>query len=203
MDNNPYQSPNPDQSLSSISQASDMTNVPIAGLWRDGTHLVLSPSESQFPLRCIKTNEPVASFTPHRIDWIEASLLTKILVGWMIAKSLWGRSTDVEFGLSEVFQQKRRRLIRIAWSLVIGGMAGLIVFTFVYVAVMLSGVQESTGDMLMFIPVVASFAAIGGIPVLVLAYAPILRVTKCKDDLLWLSGVTPEFLNALPQWTSE
>jgi hypothetical protein len=197
MNTNPYQSP------SGLSQASNTADVSVDGIWRDGPYLVLNVRGSQFPFRCVKTNEPVSTLTSQRIDWIPASLLAKIFVGLLLAKALWGKSVEVNIGLSDVILRRRRRLTRLGWGLALGGIISLVLFTFVYVAAMASGVQDSTGELLMYIPLVSAFAALGGIPVLVVAYIPVLRVKKWSRDQIWLSVAHPAFLNALPQWSRE
>jgi hypothetical protein len=148
----------------------------------------------------MRSNQPVPELSPYKIEWIAASRIAKLLVGLLLAKAIWGKSIDVNLGLSEILQQKRQRLTRLGWRLALGGVGGLILFTFIYVAVMLSGGQDSTGDVLIYIPLLLSFVALAGLPVLVVAYFPMLQVKKWAKDYIWLKGANPELLASLSEW---
>jgi hypothetical protein len=157
-----------------------------SGLWREGKKLV-TRSETPFPDRCVKCNAPANGYKLKRVLYwhhpaIYLLLLCNILV-LLIVSLIVRKKAVLHIGLCEAHRKQRVLGLAICW----GGVFAGIVLICVAIA-MESGWLALAGAGAFF------FGIIWGI-----VKARTIAATKIDNDIVWLSGVGPAFLNQLPQ----
>jgi hypothetical protein len=165
----------------------------IEEVWRDGKRLVMSKT-ARLPAICVKTNQPTARRMKMQIFWhhplVYLSLLGGVLL-YAILALIIRESAKIEIGLSA------ERLSRRRWS-IFGGWMG----SFAGLGFIIWGIAVGSRH-------VAPVLIIGGIVVLLVAViaGSILSSTvspaKITRKYVWLRGVHPEYLAALPDFPGE
>jgi hypothetical protein len=181
---NPYAPPKAD-----ISLEADLPDE--GGVWRDGPLLVMTKGAA-LPDHCLKCNLPTGGWTLKRkLMWHPPYwylLILFNLIIYAIAAMIVRQTATVMVPLCEQHRRRRRRMIALAWVLVLSGVAAIVV-------------GASYPDL----------AGPGVLAALVLFFAGLLTgafgtqtaVPKRIDKrLVWLQKVHPEFLADLPPWTS-
>jgi hypothetical protein len=188
------------------------------GLWRDGHALVVSRRENRFPARCIKTG----AWDDVRWHVVNAGLVpdSRLVKGFTITMSMLGgpgragaaldtidaieRSrVPVEFGLSEKWYAKWKRISRIGWILILGGIFLFVGAVVGYVVCMVGGVPESVAGLLLIPIAIGPAASITGLVYLSISHRPLVTVKRVSDEFLWVGRVHPDFLATLPEWSGE
>ena len=96
------------------------------GSWRDGTVLVLAPDAS-LPHRCVKCNEPAQQPTRNRNvywhnPWFYLLIVINVLIYALVALIV-RRKAVIAPGLCSAHKSRRRTGIAIAWTLLLVGVA--------------------------------------------------------------------------------
>ena len=126
-------------------------NVPAAGgLWRDDNRLIVAHGAT-FPHRCVKCNEP--SEPPnkvHKVYWHHPAIYILVfgyVILYIIVALIARRSAEINPGLCEEHQERRRLWIAIGWFGSIGGaiamaavLAIIVCFTFAILGIVKSRV---------------------------------------------------------------
>lgn len=156
-------------------------------LWREDKKLV-ARSETVFPDRCVKCNAPAGGIRLQRkLYWAHPAYLLLILCNLLVLLIVYlivRKKAVVQIGLCERHRVQRKRGLAIGWGSVALG-AILICLG----AVFNSGWCVFAGILLMLI---------GGITGGVIART--VTPTKIDKEYVWMTGVHPDFLAALPQW---
>jgi hypothetical protein len=174
------------------------------GLWRDSESLVVNLSRTDFPPRCLKTNESIeGSFTHLEVHWIPAHgmwLLVFGLIGHCIAKSLSGRAIPLQVPLSQAWLAKRKLISFMGWLLLLAGLVCPTIAGFVHVATMMPGHENDVPSWFLAALFAGPPLALIGLVVLFKYHKPILIARKVTDDHAWLQGANSAFLESLPAW---
>ncbi|MCO6456561.1 MAG: hypothetical protein J5I93_14785 [Pirellulaceae bacterium] len=187
MSDNPYAPPQVEKPFLGQPGASH------AGLWRDGRLLVMH-RQAELPDRCVKSNEPAHGRRLKRnLSWhhpaVYLALLANILI-YAILATVLGKRATIQIGLTQQWIVRRRWRMLIAWLLVLL-CSGLFV-----AGIMLS---DSLRENAVW-PIV-----LGGVGVIAAAVYGVIACRlvhpkKMSDEYIWLQGVHPDFLAALPPW---
>jgi hypothetical protein len=197
------------------------------GPWQDGERLVVRTHNPGFPLRCIKTNEPVhGTLTTLKLVWVPLHhvwLLTFGALGHFIGKHTVGQTLLIQAPIGSQWLAKHKRNGRVGWGIIIFGVAGFVVGTVVSIIAAFNTAETGTyvmqptnrssgstkpssidAELLSNIALAATACcpviAIAGIVFLALTHKPILRVRNVTGELAWLDGVNRDFLQSLPEW---
>jgi predicted RNA-binding Zn-ribbon protein involved in translation (DUF1610 family) len=174
------------------SGASDMP--PGQGVWRDGNRLVMT-NDAELPYVCIKTNQPADACLRRKLYWHEpwiyvliVSPLIYIIVAFIVRKS-----ADIEVALCRERVIRRRWFIAGAWLSAVLGI--------VLIIAGLGNIQpgSNAGGITFLVGFFTLLAGPIAGAILARTVVPV-RITK---DHVWLKGVHPEFLAALPPFPGE
>lgn len=160
--------------------------LPGTGVWRDKSTLVMS-RDAELPPRCVKCNVPTHLRLKRRLSWHHPAIYILIFVAlliYLIVALIVRKAATVEIGLCEEHQAKRRRNLLITWSLVLIGIAGLVL------ALMLADVTY----------LLAGFVALVAAMIYGIVAVRIVAPSKIDDRFVRLRGVNKDYLNELPQW---
>jgi len=157
-----------------------------AGIWREGKKLV-TRSETPFPHRCVKCNAPANGYKLKRVlYWHHPAyyllLLCNLLV-LLIVVLIVRKKAVLHIGLCEAHRKQRTLGITICSIGMIGGIVLLI-----SAAALESGWMALIGVGGFF------FGLVWGI-----VKARTIAATKIDNDIVWVSGAGPAFLNDLPE----
>lgn len=171
------------------------TSAKTEGLWRDGNTLVVYKG-AKLPPRCVKTNQPTASYLERKLTWVPSwvywLLLLNVLLCAIVALVLQKKAV-LHIGLTEERLAGRRRLIMISWVIALVGMVSF----FTGIAALASeGSFAPLGPWLVGAGGLAAFFGIinGNFG------ARVVYASKIDDQFVWLKGVCPEYLAELPPW---
>ena len=183
---NPYQSPQEPESPMMATMAEPASG----GVWRQGKLLVMH-KRAALPDRCVKSNLPADGRRLKRSlywhsPWVYVTILAGVLVYAVLALILRKRAV-IQIGLSEKWARKRRRSIAIAWGLVLGSVAMFVI-----------GAGIDNDDFCALLILLSIITFFGGAIYGLLA-ARVVTPVRIDDEYVWLKGVHPDFLAALPE----
>ena len=167
----------------------------------DGRLLVVPVGNPRFPLRCVKTNEPVTAddVRTRRFEWVPPIVYLSLLltpIAFFICYYLFRQHVHLPTPLSRAGRRIVRRNEFIAAALLVGG----VVLFVAAIAVWQDNLRSFSAD-------VARLALVMGIGGLVAFIAGILhallkgralRLVKLQDGRAWFAGASPAFLDQLP-----
>lgn len=166
------------------------------GVWRLGRQLVMRKG-AKLPDRCVKTNKPAERWLKRTLYWHHPLLYLLIPAGvlfYAIAAIIVREKAVIQIGLTQARFNRRRWTIFGAWLVALSG-PGL----------WYTGYKFNLGDrgaMLIFGGALVGFIAV--IAGCVGAYlSAIVQPTKITADYVWLKGVHPDYLRALPEFPGE
>jgi hypothetical protein len=185
MSENPYESP------VTAELVVDAQVLHTDGLWRKG-HLLVMRKTARMPNRCVKSNQPTERRLRRSLSWHHPAIFLTILAGvlvYIIVALILTKRATIYIGLSNEWFAKRRRVILIAWTIVLASIA-MFVLGFAWID------QNDAAGWL----ILAGFLGfmIGAIYGLV--GARMVAPTRIDDEFVWLKGVSREFLADLPEW---
>jgi hypothetical protein len=157
-----------------------------SGIWREGKKLV-TRSETPFPDRCVKCNASANGFKLKRVlYWHHPAyyflLLCNLLV-LLIVVLIVRKKAVLHIGLCDAHRKQRTLGIIICWVGMLGG-----------IALMITGGVLESGWVALIGVAGFFFGLIWGI-----VKARTIAATKIDNDIVWVSGVGPAFLNDLPE----
>jgi predicted RNA-binding Zn-ribbon protein involved in translation (DUF1610 family) len=165
------------------------------GVWRDGARLVMT-KDAQLPYTCIKTNQPADVWLRRKLYWHNSWLYLLVLISlwiYVIVALIVRQKADIQVALC------RERLIRRRWAIAGAWLAAIL--GIVLIVGGLASIQpgNSVGGLISLAGLIALLAgAIVG-ATLARVVTPV-RITK---EHVWLKGVHPAFLAALPPFPGE
>jgi hypothetical protein len=158
-----------------------------AGVWRDGKTLVAA-KDAPLPPLCVKCGCPVEQADFKRTyRWHPPAFYLLLFVAWLIyliVALCVRKQATVYLGLCERHRARRRT----------GMMVGALLMT-ASVALLFFGFGSDTGEVI----AVGFFTLIVGL-IWTVAAAHLLTPKKIDDHLVWLNGVSPDYLAGLPHW---
>lgn len=170
----------------------DADGYAIEEVWRDGNRLVMAKT-ALLPGICVQTNQPTSERLRRRLYWHNPWLYVILLAGpliFIIVALIARESADIKIGLCRERIVRRRWIIFGAW---IGTLAGIaLCITAGNAGNEVAAVLAITG-LLLFLG-----SMIGG-----LILARIVAPTKITSRHVWLKGVHPAYLAALPAFPGE
>ena len=163
--------------------------IPSSGnVWRYNKRLV-TRNETVLPDRCVKCNAPANGFRLKRtLYWAHPAYLLLLLLNVLILIIVYlivRKKAVVQIGFCDYHRTKRTRCIAAAWSCF-----GLGIVLFICSAMFNSTALLVIG-LLVFIVGSITFG------IMARTVAP----TKIDKEYVWLSGVNPNYLAELPEWT--
>jgi len=172
------------------------------GVYRDGKYVVVNLQDYEFPLRCVRTNEPVTEFTYYRVHLISKLAayfggLTTLI--FYLFRNRREDHVDLRIGLLKRIVEQQRRHQRIGNCLILAGVIGLIIYAVYEFIAAANGVVRSVSIVNWLIPSCLVAILIAGVPFLLLA-APKVSCRRRNGNLLWVTGAHQEFLRGLPVW---
>jgi hypothetical protein len=176
-----------------------------AGPWRDGAQLVAAADGStKFPERCVKTNLATEGKTLHvKFVWVPNQttwFLTLGLIGQAIATSLYGRKVSLDLPINPRWLAKQRRSAWIGWSMVVLGVLAFVLGITGYAMAIQAGMSLAVANWLPFVLLGCLVVSALGLVFLVIFHKAVVSVHAVVGDFAWIDGVSPEFLDALPEW---
>jgi hypothetical protein len=171
-----------------LQRLSEGVAVPSAvGLWRKKKQVV-TVSDTVFPDRCVKCNAPANGFRLKRVlYWQHPAYLLLLLCNvliLLIVILIVRKKAVVHIGLCELQRARRKQALIVSWSGCLSGIILLIVG-----AGLQSGKAALIGAGLFLVGAV--FGLVRGRTV---------AAAKITKENVWVSGVTGEFLETLPEW---
>ena len=191
------------------------------GIWRDGSDLIVCPSEAVFPNVCVKTGEPAeGNFRSIHIGAGKTKLTWKQTLAVGIAagtaKALAGSFAeyavldkygakhvpgfDLQIPLSANFLNSWKRQSVTGWYLIIASLLNFVLLTVIYVVGMLRGVHESSLAWILFLIPIPPITALVGAGCLFAFQRPIMTGTRISENLVRLQGLRPPYMDRLPTW---
>lgn len=158
------------------------------GVWRSGDLMIMRVGAT-LPDRCVKTNLPAdGQWVELRLQWhhplLYLVLLANLLI-YLIVAHFVSKAVTVRVGISGQAISSRRRTLWVMWGLLIGG-AGLTLVA-------------SRSEQLSFLIVAGLIAMILAAGVF-LWWTRVVVATRIEGDYVWMRGVHPDYLAALPEW---
>jgi hypothetical protein len=144
-------------------------------IWRDGRSLVVTRN-SVFPSRCIQCNRETDLRCGWTVTWYEPT--------WYLLSV--SRRVRLQFSFCASHRRRRRWVMTIGWLLYLGAF-GAVGF--------LGAVANTFALVWLVYPVMIAV----GLTVLKRGLA-VAKIHHARDGLVWLSGVSQEFLDGLPEW---
>ncbi len=158
------------------------------GLWRDGPLLVIRKG-TELPDRCLRCNEPARGYrlkrtlSWHRPIWFVLAIFNLILYVIVALCVRWTAKVSAPF--CPLHRSKRRRAIAIGW---LGSLAGI----------GLLGIGASDPDYAVAI-LVGAFLFLGCL-IFGVIQSQLLVPKRIDKNFVWLKKVSPDFIEALPDW---
>ena len=157
------------------------------GVWRDGSVLVMR-REAELPDRCVKCNEPAeAPKLKRKLTWHHPALYLIIFVAlliYAIVAMVIRQTATVEIGLCERHRSRRKQNILIT-----------IVALLLSVAAFAVSINVSDG-----MYALAGLALLLGGTIYGIVSIRVITPSKIDSSFVWIRGITPDYLNLLPQW---
>ncbi len=162
----------------------------------DGKKIVVPVADPRLPLRCIKTNQPIAGFTGKKktLYWCTPVVYLSILLSIIVLLILYlilRKKVVLDIPLSPEGRGIIRKHGFIACGILLGGLALTILPAF------FSGPMGNIGGASIALGLVSVLT--GFIYASARAYS--LRVTKVDKGRAWLAGACPEYVASLPRFT--
>lgn len=157
----------------------------------DGKYVVVPVDSPRLPLRCVKTNTPVAAAEAKAktLYWSPPLLALTILLNvliFLVLYLIFRKRVQLDIPLAAAGRSQLRKHAAIAWAIVLGG-----------VGCFVTGIVEPS---LVILILPAFLLILAG-----LIYGNIkatkLRVAKLRNGEAWLAGTCPEFRASLPRYT--
>lgn len=193
---NPYSPPN---SVNDTPQRPSSES----GLWRDKEHLVVRLDSPVFPDRCIKTDQPCNSRTAFPLTYIPKSKLWLFgagLIGFWIAKSLFGKSFILELPISQHFIDERKSSRKKSIRFVILSMVVTFLAVVAFIFAMISGVNDTIAMCILTPFLLLPWIAMGTAVYSSIRHKPLVKVITIDPSFAWLAGVNNSYLASLPSW---
>jgi hypothetical protein len=157
----------------------------------DGKHVVIPTENPQLPLRCFKTNEPVAASEVRTrtlywcSPWYAITILLSVLI-YLILYYVTRKKVVVGIPLSANGRARRTKHVLIAWAFFVVGVLGCITPT----------MTENFAPFVLLGVILILVSLIYGI-----TRGSLTRVVKLRDGQAWLSGAGADFIASLPPYT--
>ncbi len=165
-------------------------------VYRKGKLLVMH-KQAVLPDRCVKSNRPAyGQRLKRKLYWYHPLLYLTILVHlvlFLVLVLILQKKATIYVGLSEQWFRKRRWRIAVSWSLVLAGVAMVVAGVFSVI----DNVRPGAVGIPLGILVILGGAFYGALATRLVA------AKRITDDYVWLKGVHPDFLAALPPWPYE
>lgn len=187
---NPYAAP---QQPGLYAQPTPSKISPYAGLWREGSVLVMHKL-APLPDICLKSNQPAVGRLKRNLSWHHPAIALTILLGLLVyvvlAIVLTKRAT-IHIALTDEWLARRQRRMIFAWA------TGLICVALLVGGIVLAAQTNDGGYIFLTL-----IGFVGGLIVLIAGQSALAMVTpkRMTDEYIWLKGVHPEFLDRLEVW---
>jgi hypothetical protein len=167
----------PDEFNPYAAPAADLawTEPSASEIWRDGRLLVVTRN-SVFPNRCIHCNHETDVRCGWTMSWYEPT--------WYLLSV--SRSVTQQVPHCALHRRRRRWRMTIGWLLYLGAFGSV-------------GVLGAVAQAVPFIWLVYPVMIAVGLTILKRGLA-VAKIHHARNGLVWLSGVSQEFLDELPQW---
>ncbi|MBS0263479.1 MAG: zinc-ribbon domain-containing protein [Planctomycetes bacterium] len=165
----------------------------LENVWRDGNKLVMT-KDAKLPAICVKTNQPTTERLKRQYYWHHPAVYLTLCGGlliYVIIALIVRESAKIEIGLCADRKSRRRWTIFWAWM---GSLAGVAVFV---AAFNLNNRDLTPFVMILGLMVLLGSAITGSI------LGGVVRPAKITKKYVWLTGVHPEYLAALPEFAEE
>jgi hypothetical protein len=170
----------------------------IEGVWREGNKLVMT-KQAMLPAICVQTNQPTAERLRRRLywhnPWIYLLFFTCGLVVYVIVALVVRQSADIKIGLCRERIVRRRWIIFWAWM---GALAAIGLF----IAGVAAGEKNMNSNLSPILCIGALVTFLGSL-ITGSILARIVTPAKITTRYVWLKGVHPEYLAALPAFPGE
>ncbi|MBI3863711.1 MAG: hypothetical protein HY290_17615 [Planctomycetia bacterium] len=167
----------------------------IQGIWRNGSQLVMT-KDAMLPAICVQTNQPATERLRRKLYWHHPLIYLLVFLGpigvllLIIISLIVRQAADIQIGLSHARIVRRRWVIALGWT---GSVLGI-------------GMSFSSGAANYQH---ASYLLLGGMALLLgsmitgIILARIVTPTRITTRYVWLKGVHPGYLAALPPFPGE
>lgn len=166
----------------------------IQGVWREGNRLVMI-KDAVLPNLCVQTNQPTQERLRRRLywhsPWVYLLVLVSLLV-YVIVALIVRQKADIQIGLSRERLVRRRWVIFFAWVGFLGGIVVTIV-----------GLGNTNAGGFGWLVVLSGFILLLGSAITGMLLSRIVAPTRITARYVWLKGVHPLYLAALPPFPGE
>jgi predicted RNA-binding Zn-ribbon protein involved in translation (DUF1610 family) len=165
------------------------------GVWRDGNRLVMT-KDAELPYVCIKTNKPADDWLPRRLYWHDPWIYMILIVSpliYIIVALIVRQSADIEIALC------RERAIRRRWIIAGACLSAVLGLVLMGVGIANFQLRSNLGFPIFF---VGLFTLLAG-PIAGAMLARMVVPVRITRDHVWLKGIHPDFLAALPRFPGE
>lgn len=166
------------------------------GVWRQGKLLVMH-KHAQLPPYCVKSNQPVETHLPKKLQWHHPAIAFTILAGlivYVILAVILTKRANIQLPLTQEWRSRRVKRITIAWIISLAGVA-----CFPMGIVLMESSPDSVAP-LMFL--LGLFLFIGGL-IYAIVTVRLVALTRITDTHVWLKGVHPDYLARLLSMPSD
>jgi hypothetical protein len=143
---------------------------------------------------CVKSNQPAQGRRLRRsLSWHHPAVFLAILAGlliYVILALVLRKTATIHIGLSDEWFARRRRAIIFGWLSVLAGLGMM------FVGFALVDRHDEFGWLILAGLFVSFVAAIVGV-----MRARMVAPIRITDEYVWLKGVHPDYLDALPRYT--
>lgn len=158
----------------------------LANVWRNKSTLVMT-KEAMLPGRCVKCNVPTNERLKRKLTWHHPALYLLILASiliYAIVAMVVRKTATVNIGFCPDHLAARKKHLGVTWALGLGCVASF------FIAAMFDDINFA------FLGIVLILStAVYGITTL-----RVVAPTKIDEQLVWLKGVNPEYLQEFPEW---
>lgn len=165
-------------------------------VFRDGKRLVMT-KDAVLPYRCLKTNDDADSLLRRKLYWHQPWVYIFIIspLIYIIVALIARQTADIKIPLCRAIRRRRRWAILVAWIF------GLGMFAMLPMGIAF-GEANRMPDLGPLLGMGGFFAGLIGL-IVSLQYVNIATPAKINRTHVWLNGVHPEYLAALPEWEDE
>lgn len=163
------------------------------GLWQDGKSLVMEKG-TELPDRCVKSNQPTDRRLKRSLSWHPPALIVLFLFTgpliYIIVALCVRKTARVQIGLSDEWFEKRTRATILGWGSFLLGVL------LVVLGIAFLDKNDGTGGLMILAGIlIGLFGSVIG-----LMNSRMVFPKKITKTHVWLNGVSPEYLTALPEW---
>ena len=165
---------------------------PFAGLWRQGTILVLHKM-APLPDICLLSNQPANRRLKRSMHWHHPAIYIALLISpiiYIILALILQKTATIHIGLTNEWYTRRRRRMLLAWSM---ALAGALLFG------MGIAVGESSEGVAVAGVILGLLLALSGL-IYGLIACRLVTPQRITDQYVFIKGVHPDFLNRLEPW---